>query len=96
MNPFEFLPWYPKGVKHFIAAGGSNYVAVFDEVTVLKFPIVSPHEADLYTAKGQAYRRNFRQGAVKGLEVEEQILKTLGHHPSDNSSQAEARRWPPA
>lgn len=81
MDPFEFLPWYPRGVRYFIAAGASHYIAVFNEDTVLKFPIVALHESDLCTAEGQAYRRNFRQATVKGLEVEGKILKTLGRHP---------------
>ena len=81
MDPFEFLPWYPRGIRNFIAAGASNYVALFDECTVLKFPIVPPHETGLFPPEGRAYRRNFRKHAVQGLEVEEQILNTLGRHP---------------
>lgn len=80
MNPYEFQPWYPRGIKYFIAASASNYVALFDEDTVLKFPIVPPREDGLYSAEGQAYRGNFRRLAVQGLEAEERILKRLGHH----------------
>lgn len=56
MNPYEFWPWYPKGVRPFIAAGASNYVALFDDHTVVKFPPVSPHEQGVYDAQAQAYR----------------------------------------
>jgi serine/threonine protein kinase len=81
MDPFKFWPWYPKGVSHFIAAGASCYIGVVDEETVLKFPLVPPEETDVYTSKGLEYRRNVREAAVKGLDVEEQILHTLGQHP---------------
>ncbi|KAH8910546.1 kinase-like protein [Coniochaeta sp. PMI_546] len=81
MDAFQFQPWFPRGIQHFIAAGASNYVAVFDEHTVLKFPIVPPQDEDVYTEEGRAYRRNFRQRTLKGLESEEKILTTLGHHP---------------
>ncbi|KAF1841512.1 kinase-like protein [Cucurbitaria berberidis CBS 394.84] len=81
MNPFEFRPWYPKGVTHFIAAGASNYIAAVNKDTVLKFPLVPPKETDIYTSKGLDYRRNIREAAVKGLDVEEKILNTLGQHP---------------
>jgi len=81
MDPYEFHPWYPKGAKYIIAAGTSNYIAIVDEDTVLKFPIVSPDQDECYTAKGLAYRLDLRRQAIKGLEVEEQILKTLGRHP---------------
>ncbi|KAF1950334.1 kinase-like protein [Byssothecium circinans] len=81
MDPFEFRPWYPKGVRHFIAAGASSYIAVIDEETVLKFPLVAPKETNDYTPKGLEYRRNVREAAVKGLHVEEQILRRLGQHP---------------
>ena len=81
MNPFEFRPWFPKGVKYLLAAGASNYVAIVDEDTVLKYPLVPPDEDDVYTAKGWTYRRNFRERAVKGLDVEGRILRILGHHP---------------
>ncbi|KAH7381615.1 hypothetical protein BKA66DRAFT_609572 [Pyrenochaeta sp. MPI-SDFR-AT-0127] len=81
MNPFEFRPWYPKGVTYFIAAGASSYIAVVDKEAVLKFPLVPLKETDVYTSTGLQYRRNVREAAVKGLAVEEQILRTLGQHP---------------
>lgn len=80
MDAFEFHPWYPKGIRHFIAAGASNYVALFDDDTVLKFPIVPPQDDHAYTEKGRPYRREFRQHAVNGLQVEQKILEALGHH----------------
>lgn len=38
MNFYDFQPWYPRGIRSFIAAGANHYVATFDETTVLKFP----------------------------------------------------------
>ncbi|KAF2753049.1 kinase-like protein [Pseudovirgaria hyperparasitica] len=81
MDPYEFWPWYPEGVSRIIAAGASNYIAIVDESTVLKFPIVPPQEEDVYTIGGLNYRRQLREAAVKGLEVEERILQHLGPHP---------------
>jgi hypothetical protein len=34
MNPYDFYPWYPKGIRSFIAAGANHYVATFDKTTV--------------------------------------------------------------
>ncbi|KAI1123983.1 kinase-like protein [Nemania abortiva] len=81
MDHFQFLPWYPRGIRHFLGGGTSNYVALFNDDTVLKFPIVSPRDDGVYTARGQAYRAECRQIALDGLEVEEEILKRLGDHP---------------
>lgn len=81
MDCLEFRPWYPKGIQYFLAAGANNYIALFDDRTVLKFPLVPPHEAYLYTPKIQSYRENLRRNALKGLEVEEKILNILGNHP---------------
>jgi hypothetical protein len=44
MNLYDFQPWYPKGIRSFIAAGANHYVATFDETTVLKFPVVPREE----------------------------------------------------
>ena len=30
--------WYPRGVKSVIASGGSNFIGLIDENTVLKYP----------------------------------------------------------
>jgi serine/threonine protein kinase len=81
MDPYEFRPWYPTGIRSFVTAGASNYIALFDEDSVLKFPLLPPDEKDVYTAKDMEYRRNVRKAAVKGLEVERQILQELGQHP---------------
>ena len=81
MDPFTFTPWHPIGVKRIIATGSSNHVALVDDKTVLKFPVVPSNEEAIFTPKGQAFRRILRQNAVQGLLVEEQILRTLGEHP---------------
>lgn len=81
MDPFEFRPWYPRGVSSFVTAGASNYIAHFDGETVLKFLLVPPAEEDVYTGKGLECRRNLRKAAVEGLVVEQQILEELGEHP---------------
>lgn len=81
MNPFEFQSWCPRGVSHCIAAGASNYIAVVDEETVLKFPLVPPEEEDVYTTGGLKMRKIIIESAVEGLKVEEQILQRLGKHP---------------
>jgi serine/threonine protein kinase len=81
MDPYEFRPWYPRGVRSFVTAGASHYIAHFSKETVLKFPLVPPREEAAYTAKGLAYRRSVRKAAVDGLDVEQQILRKLGPHP---------------
>jgi serine/threonine protein kinase len=81
MDPYEFRPWFPTGIRSFVTAGASHYIALFDEESVLKFPLVAPDEKDVYTAKGMEFRKNVRKAAVEGLEVERQILQELGHHP---------------
>jgi len=81
MNPYEFRPWYPAGIRNFVTAGASHYIALFDDDSVLKFPLVPPDEKDVFTAKAMEYRRNVREAAVEGLEVERQILQELGQHP---------------
>ena len=80
MNPYEFRSWYPAGVSCVIAAGASNFIGFVDKRTVLKYPLVPPNETDSYCPQGLEYRRKVREIAVKGLEVEEQILRHLGQH----------------
>ena len=43
MNLYDFQPWYPRGIRSFIAAGANHYVATFDETTVLEFPVAEEH-----------------------------------------------------
>jgi serine/threonine protein kinase len=81
MSLYDFQPWYPRGVRSFIAAGANHYVATFDETTVLKFPVAPREERTDYPAEVQRFRSSVRAAAVKGLEVEEQILRVLGKHP---------------
>jgi serine/threonine protein kinase len=81
MDPYEFRSWCPAGVKQVIAAGGSNFIGLVDEKTVLKFPHVPPNEKDVFTSHGLDLRRRIREAAVEGLEIEEQILRHLGQHP---------------
>jgi hypothetical protein len=81
MNLYDFQPWYPKGIRSVIAAGANHYVATFDETAVLKFPVVPREERMKYPAKVQRFRSSVRVAAVKGLEVEERILRILGKHP---------------
>jgi hypothetical protein len=40
INLYDFQPWYPNGIRSFIAAGANHYVATVDQTTVLKFPVV--------------------------------------------------------
>ncbi|KAH6983357.1 kinase-like domain-containing protein [Ilyonectria sp. MPI-CAGE-AT-0026] len=81
MSGYSFQPWFPDGIKNFIAASGSKYVALIDNESVLKFPIVSPHDdAASYSAAIQNYWRQTRDVALKGLEVEKQILEAIGNH----------------
>jgi hypothetical protein len=76
MNPFDFQSWHPRNVRFVIAAGTNHFVGLIDDTTVLKFP-VSPQEAEgVYPAEAQRFRRSVRDAAVKGLQVEEQILKS--------------------
>jgi hypothetical protein len=51
MNLYDFQPWYPRGIRSFIAAGANHYIATFDETTVLKFPIAPPEERMKYPAE---------------------------------------------
>jgi hypothetical protein len=81
MNPYDFQPWYPKGIGSFVAAGANHYVAIFNETTVLKFPVVPREEGIKHPAEVQRFRSCVRAAAVNGLEVEEQILQILGKHP---------------
>jgi hypothetical protein len=78
MNLYDFQPWHPKGIRSFVAAGANHYVATFGETTVLKFPVVPREEQMKYPAEVQRLRSSVRAAAVKGLEVEEQILRILG------------------
>ncbi|KAF1914157.1 kinase-like domain-containing protein [Ampelomyces quisqualis] len=66
MNPFDFQSWSPTGVRSIIAAGTNHFIGLVNDTTVLKFP---------------RFRRSVREAAVKGLQVEEQILGILGEHP---------------
>lgn len=81
MDPCIFRTWYPEGATRLIGAGSSNYVAMYDNDMVLKYPLVPPSETDSYDAKGKSFRASFRASAVHGLCVEEQILRVLGLHP---------------
>jgi serine/threonine protein kinase len=81
MDPIEFRPWYPRGIRTFVSAGASNYIAHLDEETVLKFPLVPPDEEDVYSGKLLEWRKSFRKAAVEGLVVEQKILQELGQHP---------------
>jgi serine/threonine protein kinase len=81
MNPFEIRPWYPNGVQSFIAAGGFNYVALIDETTVLKFPLIPPLESTTYSSQAHKFRVGLREAALKGLEAEKGILTHLRSHP---------------
>lgn len=83
MNPYEFHQWYPSGTSRIIAAGGSNYIALYGEGEdlVLKFPLVPPNENGLYDVRDQTYRDRFRSHALHGLFVEGEILRQLGDHP---------------
>ncbi|KAL6703515.1 hypothetical protein ACN47E_009613 [Coniothyrium glycines] len=81
MEPFEFRPWYPRGVTHIIAAGATNYIGSVDTGIVLKYPLVPPEEEDVYAAGGIEFRRGLRKAAEESLRVEEQVFRRLGHHP---------------
>ncbi|RMZ72000.1 serine threonine kinase [Pyrenophora seminiperda CCB06] len=81
MNPYEFITWSPAGVKKVIDSGGNSWIGLVDENTVLKYPLVPADEEDLFEPRGHAYLQQIREEAVKGLEVEEQILRHLGQHP---------------
>lgn len=81
MSDYCFLPWYPRGIQKFLDASGTNYVALVDDQTVLKFPIVPPYEdAAAYSAAGWKYRTGMREASLRGLQIEEKILKRIGHH----------------
>ena len=80
MNPWDFHPWYPQGIRSFVAAGANHYVATIDETTVLKFPIMPHEEQTEHPVEVQRFRSSVRAAAVRGLEVEEQILRILGKH----------------
>ncbi|KAG4436401.1 hypothetical protein IFR05_008124 [Cadophora sp. M221] len=80
MNPYDFHPWYPQGIRSFVAAGANHYVATIDETTVLKFPIMPHEEQTEHSAEVQRFRSSVRAAAVRGLEVEEQILRILGKY----------------
>lgn len=80
------MPWYPKGVSHFIDAGANCYIAFIDEENVLKLPLVPPKEPDIYTSNGHEYRRNLREAAVKSLADTSYVRAT----PSNNTPYREA------
>ncbi|MCJ1478789.1 hypothetical protein MMC13_007473 [Lambiella insularis] len=74
--------WYPRGVKSVIASGGSNFIGLVDENTVLKYPNLPSRESsglDIENGKEKIYRI-LRQEQQLGLVVEEQILEVLGQH----------------
>jgi hypothetical protein len=80
MDAYEFRSWSPAGVSHVIAAGASNFIGFVYERTVLKYPLVPPNETNQYGSQGLNYRQKVRETAVKGFEIEEQILRHLGQH----------------
>jgi hypothetical protein len=69
MDPCLFHPWYPKGVRDFVATIFSYYIAHFTDDTVLKYPVVPPNEKDICTPKGLQFRTNLRKTAVENLQV---------------------------
>lgn len=81
MNPFEFHAWFPRGVKRVIDSGASNFIGMYDDNTVLKYPLVSPNDNGEYDDRGRKYRNDFREHALQGLHVEGEILRKLGEHP---------------
>ncbi|OAA61938.1 Protein kinase-like domain protein [Niveomyces insectorum RCEF 264] len=89
IDSYTFYPWYPRGVKQILAAGGNHFIALYNEITVLRFPRVAPGEEKLlradgrprYTDKILAYRQALRKQALHGLSVEKRILQAPGHHP---------------
>jgi serine/threonine protein kinase len=81
MSPYDFQSWYPRGTSSVIAAGANHFIALVDSTTVLKFPAAPQEADDLYPPDVQKFRRSVREAAVKGLQVEEQILTILGKHP---------------
>jgi serine/threonine protein kinase len=81
MDPYEFPPWYPRGVGSFITFGSNHFIGSFIDTTILKFPFVPQEEDVIYSPEGQRFRSSVRDEAVKGLEVEEQIFGILGKHP---------------
>jgi hypothetical protein len=59
MNLYDFQPWYPKGIRSFIAAAATmnSYVASFDEITVLRFPVATTANTAVYTTMHDDIRR---------------------------------------
>lgn len=52
-----------------------------DDTTVLKFPAAPLDVDDVYPPDVKRVRRSIREIAVRGLQVEEEILRRLGEHP---------------
>ena len=72
--------WYPRGVTSVIASGGSNYIGLVDENTVLKYPQIPPEKPQGLNFGQEKIYRILRQQQLVGLDVEEQILRVLGEH----------------
>ncbi len=72
--------WYPRGVKEVIATGGSNFIGLIDENTVLKYPQLPSGEPSGLDFQDAKIHRILRQQAQNGIDVEEQILEVLGQH----------------
>lgn len=72
--------WYPRGVKSVIASGGSNFIGLVDENTVLKYPNLPSGESLGLDFENEKVYRILRQEHQLGLNVEEQILEILGQH----------------
>jgi serine/threonine protein kinase len=78
MGDHGIRDWRPNGIRYIIDGGASNFIAIYDDTTVLKFPRVPPRESSAYplTASGLS-----RLSAIRGLALELQILERLGQHP---------------
>jgi hypothetical protein len=65
----------------FLFAGANHYIAFFNDTAVLKFPVTLRQENIIYSVEAQRFRNSLRAVAVKGVKVEEQILRVLSKHP---------------
>ncbi|MCJ1473155.1 hypothetical protein MMC13_001806 [Lambiella insularis] len=72
--------WYPRGVERVIASGGSHFIGLVDENTVLKYPSLPSEEPLGLHLENKKIDRILRQEQQIGLDVEEQILGILGQH----------------
>ena len=73
-------PWFPRGVKNIIASGGSHFVGLVDDNTVLKYPQITSETPSGLDAAKEKIHRILREEQELGLYVEEQIFRALGHH----------------